>query len=545
MNAPTSPETANQTGTVADTIADCLAVNGVARIFGVPGGGSSLDIIASAGARGIPFVLTRTETAAAIMASVTAEITGTLGVAMTTKGPGLANGINGLAYASLDRGAMIMLSDGFEASTTYMTHQLFDQTGLARPVTRAQSALETQDVAAELARLVQVALTPPRGPVYLEVNSKRSRHAAPRGPMRPTRALPTPAPDPEMLAEAKALLARSRKPVIIAGLQALGAEATAALRMLAGALNCPVFPTYKAKGTLPDAHPLCLGQYVGGAGEAGAIGEGDLIITFGADPVEFALQPWRYKVPVLELSPHPFDRQYVPAAVSMFGCIATAGRALAKGAARSAWQDDEMAAIKAAMRETLAVRGGGPITPQHVVDEAIAAAPPRARMSCDAGSHMLPVMAFWPANEPHDVLISSGLATMGFALPAAIAASLAEPERRVIAFTGDGGLMMCAGELATAAQARCNLTVVVMNDSTLTMIALKQRRQQMPSAGVEFSPTDFAKVAEGFGCEAERVTRREALGPALRRAFRAPGPNLVDVVIDPSGYMEQFKALRG
>src|SRR5690606_14681678 len=142
-------------------------------------------------------------------------------------------------------------------------------------------------------------------------------------------------------------------------------------------------------------------------------------------------------------------------------------------------------------------------------------------------------------------LISNGLATMGYALPAAIAQSLHRPDEQVIAFTGDGGLMMCAGELATAAQAATKLCVVVFNDAALSLISLKQRDRGMRDAGVSWPPADFATVARGFGMSAYRAQTQAEYETALRDAFQAGTPCLIDVRVDPSGYGRQAKALRG
>jgi acetolactate synthase-1/2/3 large subunit len=158
---------------------------------------------------------------------------------------------------------------------------------------------------------------------------------------------------------------------------------------------------------------------------------------------------------------------------------------------------------------------------------------------------MFSTMALWPAQAPYDVLKSTGLSTMGFALPAAIAATLAEPERPAIAFTGDGGLLMCLAELSTAARLGCNLTVVVLNDATLALIDIKQQRQQRPPSGVRTPAVDFAAAARGLGCQAWKVGPGDPLEPALRAAFAHQGPTLVDVTIDPSGYGAQLAALRG
>ena len=169
-------------GTVAEVLAERLAAHGVRRFFGVPGGDCSLDLIEAAAGHGIDFVVTRTETAAAIMASVTAELTGAPGVLMTTRGPGLANAVNGIAYASLDRAPLLVMADGHEAEAEHASHQRFDQMALMRPLVRAESALEAADPAAAMDRLIAIANTPPQGPVYVELIGKRVRAPAPPRP---------------------------------------------------------------------------------------------------------------------------------------------------------------------------------------------------------------------------------------------------------------------------------------------------------------------------------------------------------------------------
>ena len=134
---------------------------------------------------------------------------------------------------------------------------------------------------------------------------------------------------------------------------------------------------------------------------------------------------------------------------------------------------------------------------------------------------------------------------MAYALPSAIGAALAQPDRPVVAFTGDGGLMMCAAELATAVQAGCRLTVVVFNDSSIAMIGVKQGQRGLERLGMDYSPTDFSLVARGFGCQAFRVDDPGRLEATLRTAFACEGPTLVDVVVDPASYPAQIRSLRG
>ena len=167
-----------QTITVAQLLVRKLARAGVKKIFGLPGGGSSLDIIAAAAAENIQFVLTKTENAAVMMAGALAETSGVPGVALMTKGPGLTNAANGVAYASLDRAPVIVLTDGFTPKQlTYITHQVFDQQAVLNPLVKAAGRLESADPASEIDNLLNVAMTHPLGPVHIELTSETARLA--------------------------------------------------------------------------------------------------------------------------------------------------------------------------------------------------------------------------------------------------------------------------------------------------------------------------------------------------------------------------------
>jgi thiamine pyrophosphate-dependent acetolactate synthase large subunit-like protein len=177
--------------------------------------------------------------------------------------------------------------------------------------------------------------------------------------------------------------------------------------------------------------------------------------------------------------------------------------------------------------------------------EACAAAGLAPRAAVDAGAHMFSATSFWPGRAPHGVLISNGLATMGFALPAGIAAALAEPDRPVLAFTGDGGLLMCLGELATAAAVRTRLVVIVFNDAGLSLIALKKAGRAVPEESLAWAPPGFADVARGLGCAGVTVETEDAYRAALTTALATDGPTVIDVRIDPTGYPAQMAAARG
>src|SRR6266481_6279646 len=260
---------------VADILIDGLCRAGVPRIFGVPGGGSNLELLEAARVAGLPFVLCHQESSACIMAAVTGELTGAPGAVISTLGPGVSASATGLAHAFLDRSPLIYLSDRHPSGMLeFTTHQAF-------------------------AHAAQLALKEPRGPVHLDLPADVA--SQPAVPLAAS-VLPTPLPQPlgAALDGAAAMIRRARRPVVLVGLQCRGGDAKW-LRAFCEALPAPVLSTYKAKGALPDPHPLALGIFTGGALEEPVVGRADLIITFGLDTVEMIPRPWSYDAPVLSL----------------------------------------------------------------------------------------------------------------------------------------------------------------------------------------------------------------------------------------------------
>lgn len=540
--------TANRT--VAEHVIEALVRRGVKRMFGVPGGGSSLDLIEAGAAAGIEFVLTRTESAALMMGAVTGELSATPGVAITTKGPGTANGVNGFAYAAIDRSSLLLLTDGFTADETrFVTHQVFDQQALLAPLSKASGRLEGADPAAEIESLLTTAMTAPLGPVLVELTSEAARREIPRPAVDDVESGAGPAPMGARITDAMSLLMAARRPVLIAGLEARSEAIADALRRLAEALGCPVLATYKAMGVLADSHPQYIGGFTSGAAEFATVSEADLIVLVGFDPVELLRQKWRYSAPVIDLAAVRHDVHYVVPRAGVYGPIAPALEALIPGASRSDWLVEELAAHKRRMRAALRYesRGEG-LSPQVVVEmaaESAARLPSLPRIAVDAGAHMFSAMAFWPSAAPCDALISNGLATMAFALPAAIAAALHDPVRGAIAFTGDGGLFMCMAELSTAVEQRARVVTIVFNDGALSLIDIKQQQRKLPVRGVRWERPDFAGVMRSLGGRGYRASKVAEYRDALGAALAGEGPALIDVTVDPSGYLEQLKALRG
>ena len=533
--------------TVADILVDGLRRAGVQRIFGVPGGGSNLELLEAARGQGLPFVLCHQESAACIMAAVTGELTGAPGAALSTLGPGVAASSTGLAHAFLDRSPLIYLSDRHPgALLRFATHQAFDHAAFLTPVVKGSLAVSAESAAHWIAHAAQLAMKEPRGPVHLDLPADiAGRPAVPIAPA-PT-PLPLPHPDAADLDCAAAMIRQSRRPVVVAGLQCRGAEAKW-LRAFAEALPAPVLTTYKAKGALPDPHPLAMGVFTGGVLEEPVVGRADLIIAFGLDTVELIPRRWSYTAPVLSLvrGPSKGGAGYFTPALEVVGDLGVMLEELAPRLHQhhADWDVAEVDRLRRERQRALEIDVPG-LAPHRVVQLARELTQAGTIATVDAGAHMFQAAEYWQAVEPGEFLISNGLATMGFAMPAAIAAQLVCPEQRVVCFTGDGGFMMVAAELETAVRLRLPITVIVFNDAALSLIEIKQEQKGYAGASMRYAGPDLAALARSFGVAAWTAADEAGFTSALVAAQRAQGPTLIDARIDPAGYRRMLEIVRG
>jgi len=541
--------------TVADVLVAGLVEAGVSRLFGVPGGGSSLELLEAARAAGLPFVLCHTESAAVIMAAVTAELTGRPGAVLATLGPGVTASATGLAHARLDRAPLVFLSDRHpEAALRFTTHQWLDHQALVGPIVKASLMVTPATAGRCIAEALAVALGEPRGPVHLDLPADVA--GAPAADTRSAVSAPEGAGlDDAALERAAALIRDARRPVVVAGLGCRGVDSKW-LRAFAEAVPTPVLTTYKAKGVLPDPHPLAMGVFTGGALEEPLVSRADLIVAVGLDTVELIPRAWPYTAPVLSLArcasdapglAAPGGGRYFAPALELVGDLGAILEELAPRLGRRVAADWDVAWLDRVRRERhaaleVAVPG---LAPHRVVQIAREATPAGAIATVDAGAHMFPATAYWLATEPGECLISNGLATMGFALPAAIAAQLCHPDRRVVCLTGDGGLMMVAAELETAARLALPVIAIAFDDRSLSLIEIKQEQKGYAGASMRYAGPELAAMARAFGWRAFDAASETELGRALTAALAGAGPALIAARIDASGYRRTLEIVRG
>jgi acetolactate synthase I/II/III large subunit len=522
---------------------------GTRLVFGVPGGGSNLDVVGAAQACGMRFVLAHTENAAATMAGVVGELTGSPGACVVTRGPGVASAINGVTQALLDRQPMILVTDCV-ASEDYLRipHQRLNQVALMTPVTRGSYTYGSDE--SEIPRLVvERALGGVPGPVHVDFDPSAVSREPPLG-MPPPPFIPPPD-------DIRALLAASRRAVFVIGVGALYRGTVAAQRVAATlhriglTHHTPMLTTYKARGVVADSASWCAGVATGATIESPVLHAADLIIGVGLDTVELIPADWPYAAPVISLdpwgidsSPYFVDRRRAERLGDLVTSLAEVAALLS-----TTWDDDAGRMFRQQSLEELDAAVPtvvGKVSPLDVVRSTRAVAPMGTIATVDAGAHMLLAVPFWEVDQPGELLVSSGLATMGFALPAAIAAALVHPDRAIVCFTGDGGLGMVLAELETVVRLGLRVIVVVFNDATLSLIAAKQHPADHGGIdAVRYHPIDFAAVALGVGMNAESITSTRDFEDSLKRALAAGGPTLLDVAVDPSSYPAVLDAVRG
>lgn len=527
-------------GTTVEVMAAALREAGVGLLFGFPGGGSNLDLIAAAEDAGLRFVLAHSESAAGFMAATFGELSGRPGVCLATLGPGAANLVNPAAHAFLDRAPVLLVTDRHPADVqTAMLHQRIDHQALFAPVTKAQLTLDHRTVRGEVERALTIAATPIPGPVQIDLPADEA--AQPADPGSPDLTAPN-TPSPSVETEARAMLAAAERPVVLIGLAAADPASARAVQRFVEDGALPFLTTYKAKGVLPESHALAAGIFTGATIEREIVNQADLIITIGLDPVELIPRAWGYRQPVLSISPWPLpDQTQFRPSLALSGPLAETLPAL--GCPRSdGWDRDALAGILAVQRRRLSPPVDG-LAPHRVVEIACQQAGSDAIVAVDAGAHMFPATSFWRAEAPRSFLISNGLATMGYAVPAGICAALLFPDRRVVVLTGDGGMLLTAAELSTAARLGVRLTIVVFDDRSLSLIKIKQR--QGNDASTSFAPIDWPMLARSVGVAGFAASSDDEFGGAFAAALREDGPSLVAARIDPSGYGAVLATIRG
>ena len=540
--------------TTAEVIAGFLAGLGVRRIYGVPGGDSTLDVIEACRQREIEFLLTHHEASAALMAATEGDLLGRPGTCLVGLGPGVASAAAGVGHAYLDRAPLLLLSGSPSRRTLRLApREGLDHAQLLGAIVKDTATITASRAERLLHRAWARALAVPRGPVHLELPADEATRPTRRSGHRLEKDH-LPEPSPSAIRAAARLLTPRRRVVTLAGLGCRGTGPARALQDLVEHLGSPVLTTYRAKGVIPEDHPLVAGIFAGGRLERELLSKADGIMAVGLDPAEVMWRPWRSSLPVVLLAEHPTSPRPYKAASEIIadlpGALDALREALPPGGGwdLAAWArqgGNFKARARSLLAEASIGRGQRGVPPHRVVEIARDVFPRQAVAAVDSGAHALAVAAFWDSYEPKGYLCSSGLVASGYALSAAIAAKLALPERPVLAFLGDGGFLRSLADLATAAWRRVPLVAIVFADAALGLSRIQQERRRYAPEGVSLGTMDIPKLAEGLGALGTEVEDEEGLRSALEDALGATLPAVIAVRVRPTGYRRMLEILRG
>jgi acetolactate synthase I/II/III large subunit len=532
----------------ADLLVAALENEGVERIFGIPGE-ENLAVVEALRNSKIELVLTRHEQAAAFMAATYGRLTGKPGVCLSTLGPGALNLATGAAYALLGAMPMILLTGQKGILHSEQGHfQLVDIVASMTPLTKmARQIVSPTTIPTAVREAFRVAQQERPGPVHLELPEDIAAEMASGVDPIPRHPIEVPIAPAAALDRAAAMILEARRPLIMFGAAASRPRLSAPLSAFLARVRIPFFNTQMGKGAVNGGSNLYMGtcalserDYV-----HRAIDKADLILSIGHDTVEkppFIMGPHGPKVIHVGYVPATVEEVFFPNAE----IVGDVGPSLALLADRLDGKLKHAAALLPLREEILArltdrcSENRFPLTPQRIVHDVRQAVPEDGIVCLDNGMFKIWFARNYRTHVANTLLLDNALATMGAGLPAAIAAALVHPERRVLAVCGDGGFMMNSQEMETAVRLKLNLVVLILQDNAYGMIRWKQQVDRFADWGLSFGNPDFVAYAAAYGAGGSMVTTAGGLAPALEAAFDAGG---VQLVVAPIDYSENTRVL--
>ena len=529
----------------SDLFVQCLEEEGIEYIFGVPGEENADFIMSLSQSSKIKFILTRHEQGAAFMAEAYGRITGNPAGCLGTLGPGATNLLTGVADGNMDLAPMLVLAgQGSSKRLHKESHQIMDAVSMFKPVTKWAETIRHQDNIPEMVRkAVRLARSEKPGACFLELCEDIAEQQTNAKPLTVKR-YPRPVPEADSLDKAADMIAKAKRPVIIAGNGVIRMEASDSLREFAELTGIGVISTFMAKGCVDVDEDYCL--YTIGLGRkdlvACAVDAADLVITLGYDLVEYHPHLWNpggdKSILHLDSTPAEIDSCYHPE-LELLGDVGHAFTALydrLKSSSPLSFDLKQQQAVRRDMTVDLETHKDddtqGSIRPQKALWDVRQVMPSDGLVLSDVGAHKMWIARHYHTHEPNTCLMPNGFCSMGFALPGAIAASLIDPQRKVLGICGDGGFLMNVQEMETARRYNCNMTIMVWEDQEYGLIAWKQEDHFGSHTPLSFTNPDWLQLASSFGWQGHKVDNSKDLHSTLSKALNESGPSLVVIPID-------------
>jgi acetolactate synthase I/II/III large subunit len=522
--------------TVSEYIADQLFKSGIRYIFGIPGG-PSIPYLEAFRSSGIEFILTSNESAAGIMADVSARLTGLPGVCHATLGPGATNLATGAGGALLDRSPVIIFTSEFDDKMLNRTAQMnINHQKLFEPLTKSTFRLTPANVAEVINKAMRICREEYPGPVHIGLPSDIANAEF----KDPNDSFPAENHinfnnDTEQIIS---LLEKSRKPLIAAGLTA--ARHAIGTNLIAFLESCkiPVVFTPMAKGLIPEKHPCYAGVLFHALSDylEDIYEETDLVIGLGYDQVEYNYESWMPDVPLVHFDVKQTDVpsfrnvvQYTGPPEEWFNILhrLDIGQIVFNKLKVQSIRD-ETASVFNSFTDHF-----GPVTAFKVLQEELRG---DVILTVDVGSHLHLAGAYWNTSGKQNMIISNGWSGMGFGVPASLAAKLLRPRSTVVCITGDGGFLMMAGEIITARRYNLPVIVVVFSDGELNLIKLKQSWHNSAPYATSLYSGDLFDSEMFFGVPVFTADSEDNMRTAVIDSVALNKPVIINARIDPDDY---------
>ncbi len=529
----------------AELFVRCLENEEVEYIYGIPGEENIgiMDVLLDSP---IKFITTRHEQGAAFMADVQGRLTGRAGVCLATLGPGATNLITGFADANMDHAPIVGIAG--QGATTRLhkeSHQILDLVNLFEPISKYSTQAREPEIIPEIVRKAfKVAQAEKPGGCFIDLPENiAGAEVIDKQPLK-VQSAKIPTPPESKMAQAADLISSARFPLIMAGNGVIRGNASDALVAFAEKLNIPVATTFMAKGVIPFSHELSLGAVGLQASDYVSCGfnRADVIICVGYDIVEYHPELWNYnkKASLIHIDPSAAEvDEYYIVECGVVGDISRALETIADLATPN--QENNAYHLRQTIVDVIEADANSqafPIKPQKILWDLRQALKPDDIVISDVGAHKMWIARMYQAERPNTCIISNGFASMGIAVPGAVAAKLENPDKTIVAVTGDAGFMMNSQEIETALRIGTAIVIIIWTDSQYGLIRWHQMRHFGRPSNIDFKNPDFIKYAESFGAKAYCVESADGLIPTIKQAI---ADNTVVIIDCPVDYSENMK----
>lgn len=523
----------------AEVFVECLEAEGVSYIFGVPGEENLIFLEAVRNSK-ITFITTRHEQAAVFMAATIGRLTGKVGVALSTLGPGATNLFTGVAHAQLAGMPLLVITGQKPIKKSKQGQfQIIDVVKMMTPVTKYSATIISSDKMPSMVReAIKLALAERPGAVHLELPEDIAEEKCEAKIIIPYK-IRRPNADTKAIAEALKEIEKSKHPLIVLAAGGNRKLVRKQLKVFLDKTGIPFVSTQMGKGVEDESSLLYIGTTALSDGDYvhNALRYADLIIMIGHDISEkppIVLNGENCKVIHINFSPAEVDDVYIPTHEVIGDISNTLWSFAEKIKINPSWDFNYFFKVRDILKKDIAKFAESsefPLRPERVTSDISKLFPKDGILALDNGMYKIWVARNFTCKEQNSLLLDNALATMGAGLPSGIAAKMLYPEKRVLVVSGDGGIMMSIAEIETAVRLQIDLVILILNDFGFGMIRWKQKNMKLAHFGLSFNNPDFVMLAKSFGAIGYNVSHAKDLALVLKKALNSKGVQVINCPI--------------